>query len=148
MPSSSYFQKHNVHVFATARDLSHLTHLETLPNVTLLTLDPASMTSITTAREIVKTTTGGTLDYLLDNAEQTIIMPTLDSKLEAEESTYNKQVGEIIAVNKAFAPLVIAAKGQIISIASISHPASPPCMGKNFSDTKEKRTILMRNLRN
>jgi short-subunit dehydrogenase len=33
------FQKHNLHIFATAHSLSKMSHLADLPNVTLLTLE-------------------------------------------------------------------------------------------------------------
>ncbi|CAF9919647.1 hypothetical protein IMSHALPRED_004685 [Imshaugia aleurites] len=76
------FQKRNLHVFASARNLSTMSQLEELPNVTLLPLDPTSAVSVQTAVESVRAQTGGTLDYLMNNAGQTIIMPTLDFDIE------------------------------------------------------------------
>lgn len=56
----SSFQKRNLHVFATARDLSKMAHLENLPDVTLLHLDPTSASSVDAAVERVSGLTGGT----------------------------------------------------------------------------------------
>jgi 1-acylglycerone phosphate reductase len=43
------FQKRGLHVFATARSISKMAHLADLPNVTLLTLDVTSSSSIAEA---------------------------------------------------------------------------------------------------
>ena len=40
------FQERGMHVFAAARDLSKLSYLQTLSQVTLLTLDPTSAPSV------------------------------------------------------------------------------------------------------
>lgn len=62
------FQKHGYHVFATARNLSKMRALATLPNVTLLTLDVMNNTHILSAVDAVTKETGGTLDYLINNS--------------------------------------------------------------------------------
>lgn len=86
------FQKRNLHVFASARNLSTMSQLEELPNVTLLPLDPTSAVSVQTAVESVRAQTGGTLDYLMNNAGQTIIMPTLDFDIETATKMYEINV--------------------------------------------------------
>lgn len=82
------FQKRGLHVFATARDLSKRSHLQSLSNVTLLKLDPTSAPSVRTAVEDAERQTRGTLDYLVNNARQTIIMPTLDFDIDTAKSMY------------------------------------------------------------
>ena len=124
------FQKHGVHVFATARDLSKMSHLQTLSHVTLLQLDPTSAPSVQAAVEHVKGQTGGTLDYLVNNAGQTIIMPTLDFDIDTAKSMYDINVWGMVRVTQAFAPLVIAAKGTIINISSIAPCVHTPWMGE------------------
>ena len=48
------FQKRGMHVFAIARDLSKMSHLATLSEVTLLKLNPTSAPSVQAAVEDVK----------------------------------------------------------------------------------------------
>ncbi|KAK3178818.1 hypothetical protein OEA41_000955 [Lepraria neglecta] len=86
------FQRRDMHVFATARDPSKMSHLGKLPNVTLLTLDPTSTASVEASVERIKAETSGTLDYLVNNAGQTIIMPTLDFDIENAKSMYDINV--------------------------------------------------------
>ena len=124
------FQKRDIHVFATARDSSKMSHLERLPNVKLITLDPTSESSVQAAVENVRAQTAGTLDYLVNNAGQTIIMPTLDFDVETAKNMYDINVWGMIRVTQAFTPLVIAAKGTIVNISSIATSVNTPWMGK------------------
>lgn len=126
------FQKRNMRVFATARDPSKMSHLDNLPNVTLLTLDPTSLASVQSSAISVGAQTGGTLDYLVNNAGQTIIMPTLDFDVEIAKSMYDINVWGMIRVPQEFASLVIAAKGTIVSISSIATSVNTPWMGEGW----------------
>lgn len=126
------FQKCNLRVFATARNPSKMAHLLTLPNITLLPLEPTSAASVRAAVEQVQKETGGTLDYLVNNAGQTIIMPTLDIDIDSAKNMYDINVWGTIRVTQAFTPLVIAAKGTIVNICSISTSVNTPWMGKQI----------------
>ena len=68
------FQKRGLSVIATGRDLSKLSHLEELPDLTVLPLSPTSAASVEAAVDKVRAITGSKLDYLVNNASQTIIM--------------------------------------------------------------------------
>ena len=125
------FQKRNFHVFATARDSSKMSQLDKTSNVTLLSLDPTSTNSVQTAVESVRAHTGGTLDYLINNAGQTIIMPTLDFDIETARKMYDINVWGMVRVTQEFAPLLIAAKGTLVSISSISTSVITPWMGES-----------------
>ena len=124
------FQKRGIRVFATARDLSKMSHLAKLPNVTLLSLNPTVQDSVQAAVESVKNANGGKLDYLVNNAGQTIMMPTLDFDIDTAKSMYDINVWGTIRVTQNFAPLIIAAKGTIINICSISTSCNTPWMGE------------------
>ena len=124
------FQKRNLRVFATARDVSKMSHLEKLPNVTLLNLDPTSEPSVRAAFDILEAQTGGTLDYLVNNAGQTIIMPTLDFNIETAKKLYDINVWGMLRVTQVLAPCVIAAKGTIVNISSIAPCVNTPWMGE------------------
>ncbi|MCJ1392605.1 hypothetical protein MMC18_005475 [Xylographa bjoerkii] len=140
------FQKRNMHVFATARDPSKMAHLDKLPNVTLLTLDPTSTPSVRAAVESVKTATDGRLDYLVNNAGQTIIMPTLDFDIETAKQMYDVNIWGLLRVTQACAPLLIAAKGTIVNISSISTAVHTPWMGI-YAGSKAAVTMITDTLR-
>lgn len=76
------FQSRGVHVFATARNPDKVAALAKLSNVTVLALDVTSQASIDAAVSAVTEQTGGTLDYLINNAGAQYCMPTLDTDLE------------------------------------------------------------------
>ena len=126
------FEKRGLRVFATARNISKMSHLEKIPNLTILELDPTSASSVEAACVIVKAATGGTLDYLVNNAGQTIIMPTLDFDIETAKSMYDINLWRLILVTQVFAPLVIATKGTIANMSSIGTAAHTPWMGEPF----------------
>ena len=124
------FQKRGLSVIATGRDLLKLSHLEDLPNVTILPLNPTSGASVEAAVDKVKAITGSKLDYLVNNAGQTLIMPTLDFDIETAKRMYDINVWGAVRVTQAFADLVIAAKGTIVNICSISTSVNTPWMGE------------------
>ena len=126
------FQKRNLHVFATARDPSKMSQLDKLSNVTIIQLDPTSIVSVQTAVESVRAQTGGTLDYLVNNAGQTIIMPTLDFDIETAKNMYDINVWGMVRVTQEFAPLLIAAKGTLVSISSLATSVNTPWMGESL----------------
>lgn len=118
-----------------------MSQLQNLPNVMLLTLDPTSEISVRAALETLEAQTGGTLDYLVNNAAQTIIMPTPDFDIETAKKMYEINVWGMLRVTQMFAPCVIAAKGTIVNVSSIA-----PCVntldGQVWSDTIQPKTQL------
>lgn len=83
------FQKRNLQVFATACSLSKMAHLSKLPNVVLLTLDVTSSSDISEAVEYVKSNTGGSLDYLVNNSCVNYICPTLDVDVQDAKDMFD-----------------------------------------------------------
>lgn len=126
------FQKRGISVFATGRELSKLSHLKGLPDVTILPLNPTSATSVEAAVEKVKAVTGGKLDFLVNNAGQTIITPTLDFDIEIAKDMYDINVWGTVRVMQAFSDFVIANKGTIVNICSISTSVNTPWTGKSL----------------
>ena len=112
------FQKRGLRVFATARNPLKMQALSALSNVILLQLDPTSPESVKAAVENVRDTMV-TLDYLVNNAGQGITMPTLDVDIGKAKELFDINLWGALRVMQAFAPLVIAAKGTIISNCSI-----------------------------
>ena len=108
-----------MHVLAAARDLSKMSHLQRLSQVTLLTLDPTSAPSLQAAVDDVQKQTGGKLHYLVNNAGHPIMMPTLDFDIDTAKSMYDVNVWGMLHVTQAFSLLVNCAYGTIINISPI-----------------------------
>lgn len=123
------FQERGIRVFATARDVSKMSHLAKIPNITLLKLEPTIQTSVQAVAEEAKDATDGRLDYLINNAGQTIIMPTLDFDVDRAKAMHDINVWGTVRVTQTLSPMVIAAKGNIINICSIATSARTPWMG-------------------
>ncbi len=140
------FQKRNLQVFATARSLSKMSHLENLPNVTLLALDVTSSSDITKAVELVKSKTGGTLDYLVNNSGAQYSCPTLDVDITEAKGMFDVNFWGVLAVTQAFAPLLIAAKGTLVTIGSINAVLNVPWMSV-YGASKSAITMLAETLR-
>jgi 1-acylglycerone phosphate reductase len=127
---AAQFQKRGYHVFATARNTSKMSKLEGLEHVTLLQLDVVEPAHIKAAVETVIKHTGGTLDYLISNAGHNHFMPILDEDLDTVKRLFHVNVFGPMALTKAFAPLVIKAKGTFAFVTSISGYINIPWMGK------------------
>lgn len=120
------FQKRGLHVFATARSIGKMNNLEKLPNATLLALDVTSEASIGAAVKAVHSATGGKLDYLVNNAGSLYCMPILDVDIQKSKGLFEVNFWGVIAVTKAFSPLVISARGCIVNISSMAGLMHPP----------------------
>ncbi|KAE8153660.1 hypothetical protein BDV25DRAFT_168443 [Aspergillus avenaceus] len=114
------FHCRGLHVFATARSREKMAPLEKLSNATLLELDVTSPQSIAAAVEAVTAKTGGKLDYLVNNSGQNIVRPILDTSVEEAKRLFDVNFWGAASMVQAFAPLVIAAKGMIVNLASVS----------------------------
>lgn len=124
------FQSHGLHVFATARTVSKMASLEQLPSVTLLPLDVTSSASIDAAVEAVKRETNGSLDYLVNNAAINQYSPALDVDIGEAKRMFDTNYWGALEVTQKFAPLLIAKKGTVVSISSISAHANIPYCSK------------------
>ncbi|KAH8700862.1 putative hydroxybutyrate dehydrogenase [Talaromyces proteolyticus] len=140
------FQQRGYRVFATTRDIRKMSKLQGLPNVTLLTLDVKETDQIAAAAKVVSDQTGGTLDYLINNAGRNHFMPILDEDLNATRAIFDTNVWGPVAVTQAFAPLLIKAKGQIVFITSISGYINVPWMG-SYAASKRSIEIIAETLR-
>ena len=113
------FQKRGIHVFATARSLSKMSNIQALANTTLLTLDITSAISIASAVQAVTNQTGGTLDYLVNNAGAIYTSPILDTDISEAKELFEVNFWGTLSCIQAFTPLLIAAKGTIVNTSSI-----------------------------
>lgn len=126
------FQSRGYHVFATARTLSKMSELANLSRVTLLTLDITQTSHIAAAAESVRRETGGTLDYLVNNAGRNHFSPVLDASFDECKRIFEINLWGTLAVTQTFAPLVIKAKGTIVNITCIAGHLNVPWIGRFF----------------
>ena len=110
-----------------------MNHFEMLANVTLLNLDVTSPADIASAVESISQRTDGRLDYLVNNAGQGFFMPVLDTDVERAKEIFDVNFWAALAVTQAFAPLLLAAKGTIVNIGSVSGHVNVPWMGNYIS---------------
>ncbi|KAM0454485.1 hypothetical protein ACHAPV_008356 [Trichoderma viride] len=139
------FQKRGLTVFATARNVSKMDGLKNLPNTILVSLDVTSPSDIDVAVARVKAYTGGTLDYLVNNSGQSLHMPTLDQDIESAKDMFEVNFWGVFRMIKAFAPLLIEAKGTVVNIGSINGHIHPPFSGV-YSASKAAGHSLMETL--
>ena len=85
-----------------------------------LPLEVTSADSIEESKRIVAEKTGGSLDYLVNNAGRNYSMPALDVDFEEVRSVFDTNVVSVMRISKAFSPLLIQAKGTIINIGSVA----------------------------
>lgn len=136
-------QQRGLHVFATARDPSKMSDLKGLPDVTMLTLDVAKTDDIKAAVEVVTKQTGGTLDYLVNNAGRNHFMAILDENLDVVRNLFEVNFYGPLAITQAFSPLLIKAKGMAVYITSISGYVNVPFMGKRPGPCPSRHPELM-----
>jgi 1-acylglycerone phosphate reductase len=122
------FHSKGLRVFATARTLSKLQHLDDV-GIHTLELEVTDSESIRRAVSVVQETTNGHLDFLVNNSGVGYSMPLLDSSLTEARKLYDVNVFGLVAVTQAFAMMLIAAKGKVINISSIGSKTALPYMG-------------------
>lgn len=120
------FQRQGFHVFASARSVSSMSPLEALPDVTLLTIDVTSPSSIAAAVKAIDVKTGGHLDCLVNNAGCYFTMPALDVDITEARKVFDVNFWGVIEMIKACAPLLMASKGSIVNISSVAGYISTP----------------------
>jgi NAD(P)-dependent dehydrogenase (short-subunit alcohol dehydrogenase family) len=106
-------------VYAGARKEADLAELDAIENVDSLRLDVTRPDEIAAAVETI-TKAGRGLYGVVNNAGVAIAGPLLQTKEEDFDFLFDVNVYGPYRITKAFAPLVIASKGRITNIGSIS----------------------------
>ena len=115
-------------VFAGARKDADLAELDAIDNVKAVRLDVTSQEDIDAALETVRHEGKG-LYGLINNAGVAVVGPlsqTPDSNLHF---VFDVNVGGVVRVTRAFAPMIIESKGRIMTTGSISGILSSPTLG-------------------
>ena len=115
-------------VYAGARKEQDLKDLDAIPNVRSLRLDVTSADDIRGAVDIV-TQAGRGLYALVNNAGVGIVGPLAETKEEDFHFLMNVNLYGPYRVTKAFSPLIVASKGRITTIGSISGILAGPNSG-------------------
>lgn len=106
-------------VYATARKDADLAALGRIANVQALRLEVTSAQDIAAAVDVV-TKAGRGLHGLVNNAGMGTAGPVVDAKLDEFELAMDVNALGPVRMTRALAPLIIAAKGRIVNISSVS----------------------------
>ena len=125
------YQKRGYQVFATARNTSKIpSTLTSLLNVTTITLDVTSDSSIAAGVEQVSKITNGKLDILFNNAGTSLTCPVLDTEISDARLQYELHLIAPLATSKAFLPLLIkGTNAAILNNSSIAGETNLPFQG-------------------
>ncbi|KAL2849807.1 putative hydroxybutyrate dehydrogenase [Aspergillus pseudodeflectus] len=141
------FAKHpNMHIFASARNISKMGALADKQNITLVHLDVTDSASIKSAVATVSEATDGKLDYLVNNAGRNRYMPVLDEDLDVARQVFETNVWGAVAVLQGFKGLVISARGVVVSVSSVGGHCTVPYMGV-YGASKRSLEIITETLR-
>jgi NAD(P)-dependent dehydrogenase (short-subunit alcohol dehydrogenase family) len=97
--------------------------------IQVVELDVLQESSIVAAVEAVREATGGSLDYLVNNAGAAYPVAVLDAKLATAKRLFDVNFWAVIAVTQAFAPLLKVAQGTVLNISSAATKINIPFMG-------------------
>ncbi|KAI0182100.1 NAD(P)-binding protein [Hypoxylon sp. FL1284] len=139
------YHRQGLHVIASARRPEVLTELGAL-GMSTLALDVTDAESIKICHEEVAKLTNGKLDILVNNAGRTHTHPATDVIIPDVRQTFETNVISIMAMVQAFVDQLIAAKGLIINISSLSS-CTPYVFGSVYCATKAAVAAYSRTLR-
>ena len=122
------------HVYAGARKDKDLAELDAIENITAVRLDVTSQEQVDAVVEKIKSDGGG-LWGLVNNAGIGGGGTVVDTPVEDQTFVYDVNVEGVYRTTKAFAPLIMASKGRIITTGSIAGTISWPG-GSAYSGSK------------
>lgn len=128
------FYSRGLHVFATARNEKALADLTAI-GIEALSLEVTSPEDILEVKRHISERTGGSLDYLVNNAGRNYTVPALDIDFDEVLKVFDTNIISVMRLCQAFAPLLIQAKGTIIQIGSITADV-PYVFGSVYNATK------------
>ncbi|KAK7544082.1 short chain dehydrogenase/reductase [Phyllosticta citribraziliensis] len=128
------FHQKGLRVFASARRAESLADLAEV-GIETLSLEVDKPDSVRQVRREIEELTGGTLDYLVNNAGRNYTMPAIDADMEQIRQTFEVNVFAVMHICQEFAPLLIAAKGTIVQIGSVA-AEMPYVLGSIYNASK------------
>jgi NAD(P)-dependent dehydrogenase (short-subunit alcohol dehydrogenase family) len=115
-------------VYAGARRAEDIAALSKIPNVQGVRLDVTVPADIAAAVETVRKGGRG-LDGVVNNAGVAVVGPLIEMEDEELTSLFEVNTYGPYRVVRAFAPMLIASKGRVVTISSISGVLSGPFLG-------------------
>ncbi|CAK7231694.1 hypothetical protein SCUCBS95973_008005 [Sporothrix curviconia] len=138
------FHARECRVIASARRPEALTDLAKLGLDTVL-LDVNNEASVAAAAESISTITGGRLDFLVNNAGTTYVMPLADVDLASFRSLLETNVVSVVGLTNRLLPQLIAARGLVVNISSCGESLPFPFKG-TYAMTKAALASYSRTL--
>ncbi|KAI5920404.1 hypothetical protein F4810DRAFT_683182 [Camillea tinctor] len=139
------YHEQGLHVIATARRPEVLSGLAEM-GMSAVALDVTNAESIKQCHEEVSKITGGKLDILVNNAGCTHTHPATDISMPDVRNTFETNVFSVMAMVQAFVDLLIATKGLIVNISSLSS-ITPYLFGSVYCASKAAISAYSRTLR-
>ncbi|KAB5532511.1 oxidoreductase [Coniochaeta sp. 2T2.1] len=130
------FAARGIRVIAAARSISKMSGLAALPNITLVELDVRSADSIAAAIKMVSAETLGSLDYLVNNAGVAYRCATLEIDDRMARDVFDVNFWGTVDMCRAFAPMVIKAKGTIVNVSSLGGVGVPMLWSSVYTASK------------
>jgi NADP-dependent 3-hydroxy acid dehydrogenase YdfG len=141
------FARRGLKVIATARTQSDLQNLrESHRNITSLRLDVQEDGAILALKEKVELITGGGLDYLVNNAGAHYASPATDIDITKVRQIFEVNVFAVMQMCEVFSRLLIARKGIILQIGSVTRDVPMICQSP-YNATKAALSQYTRTLR-
>ncbi|KAG8407724.1 putative secondary metabolism biosynthetic enzyme [Metarhizium acridum] len=140
------FRDQGFYVLATVRDVGKAGALSEERDIKVLGLDVTSADSISSCLALVRKTTGGQLDVLVNNAGAAVFGPLVHASIEEGKAAYDVNVWGLLGVSQAFAPLLIESKGVILNISSIAG-AVPLAWQGLYNSSKAAATFISETLK-
>jgi NAD(P)-dependent dehydrogenase (short-subunit alcohol dehydrogenase family) len=106
-------------VYAGARKDADMAELNRIDNIMAVRMDVTQQDQIDAAVKLIEQQGRG-LWGLVNNAGVNVVAPLIEAKESDLEFLFNVNVYGVFRVTQAFAPLIIASKGRIVNISSIS----------------------------
>jgi NAD(P)-dependent dehydrogenase (short-subunit alcohol dehydrogenase family) len=122
LASSGFF------VYAGARSQKDIDDLNAIPNVQALRLDVTAQSDIAAAVATV-TKAGRGLYGIVNNAGVVVLAPLIEMDEKDLDFIFNVNIYGAYRVTKAFAPLVLEAKGRVVNISSLNGIVASPMIG-------------------
>lgn len=115
-------------VYAGARSQKDIDDLNTMKNVQAIRLDVTSPTEIAAAVQTV-TKAGRGLYGVVNNAGIAMIAPLIEADEKDMENIISIDLLGPYRITKAFAPLILEAKGRVVNISSLNGIVAQPMIG-------------------
>ncbi|EXJ69084.1 oxidoreductase [Cladophialophora psammophila CBS 110553] len=129
------FHARGLRVFATARTTGRIEDLSQKGIETLALVVDDDVSILTCFKTVEQLTHGHGLDYLVNNAGVSYVMPALDVNVDEAKKIFDVNLFAVMRMCQVFSPLLIKAHGTIVMIGSLA-AVIPYVFGSVYNATK------------